>query len=160
MRHTRNETREKWEMGYHNNLPSLTRLHYRAWFTNASNRSSGIFRTRLTATLIIVFEFRGGNCLRSFIGLTVKLGQMFETPSGDETYLWAASNSSRISKSCATTQRMLRCAPYAKRKSQSFKTSGSGGVHADRVKTAGNFEVMLEKCWRTKAQIGNQQGKA
>lgn len=75
----RSRIHKKWnkrEIGYHNKysktyLP-LQGLPYRAWFTNASNRSSGIFRTRLTATLIIVFEFRGGNCLRSFIGLAIK----------------------------------------------------------------------------------------
>jgi hypothetical protein len=44
--------------------------------------------------------------------------------------------SSRMRSNCAMTQRTLRCTPKARRKSQSWRTWSSGGVQAQRVRTA------------------------
>ena len=53
------------------------------------------------------------------------------------TYFDELSRSWRIMTSCATIHTMLRCGPYANKKSHSRKTSGNGGVQAQSVKTEG-----------------------
>ena len=44
--------------------------------------------------------------------------------------------SSLIKSNWAMTHKTLRCTPKAKRKSHSFRTWSSGGVHAQSVNTA------------------------
>lgn len=52
------------------------------------------------------------------------------------TYLVLARMESLIKNNCAITQRIFKCTPNARRKSQRRRTSARGGVHAQSVKTA------------------------
>ena len=53
-----------------------------------------------------------------------------------DAHLLLVIRSSRIRSNCAMTQRTFRCTPNARRKSQSWSTWSSGGVHAQSVMTA------------------------
>ena len=95
--------------------------------------------TSITVRAIISLALSGKNERRTLVGLLYpsEIGSIISLVSC-QTYLGLSKIVSRVLINCATIHRILRCGPYANKKSQRWSTSGRGGVQAQSVNTDGN----------------------
>jgi len=98
----------------HSNANNLLRIQ--AW-----QISQNLIRT----IPLSAYTLKPGSSLSSFEGVCL-------------TYLALSKISPRINTSCATIHSTFKCGPYANKKSHSFSTSVSGGVHAHMVSILAN----------------------